>query len=121
IAQHLGAHSAGAHAREYGAATLMIDQPDVLFEGIEDREQPVWMSHGDRVEAIPSALEAIAHSRNSPYAAVRTRDGLLRGIQFHPEVAHTPCGVQVLGNFVLKVCGEAGDWTPAAFVETKLA
>src|SRR5258708_11487889 len=79
------------------------------------------MSHGDRVEAIPAELEAIAHSGNSPYAAVRTRDGLLRGIQFHPEVAHTPCGVQVLSNFVLKVCGEAGDWTPAAFVETKLA
>src|SRR5271170_2768496 len=121
IAQHLGAHSAGAHVREYGAATLVIDQPDLLFEGIADREQPVWMSHGDRVEAIPPVLEAIAHSRNSPYAAVRTRDGLLRGIQFHPEVAHTPCGVQVLSNFVRKVCGEPGDWTPAAFVETKLA
>src|SRR5258708_13262319 len=79
------------------------------------------MSHGDRVEAIPAELEAIAHSGNSPYAAVRTRDGLLRGIQFHPEVAHTPCGVRVLSNFVHKVCGEAGDWTPAAFVETKLA
>ena len=121
IAQHLGAHSAGARAREYGAATLTIDRPDVLFEGIAEREQRVWMSHGDRVEEIPPALEAIAHSHNSPYAAVRTRDGLLRGIQFHPEVAHTPCGVQVLRNFVLKVCGEAGDWTPAAFVETKLA
>ena len=79
------------------------------------------MSHGDRVEAIPPALEAIAHSGNSPYAAVRTRDGLLRGIQFHPEVAHTPCGMRVLSNFVLRVCGETGDWTPAAFVETKLA
>src|SRR5512146_162101 len=121
IAQHLGAHSAGARAREYGAATLTIDRPDVLFEGIAEREQRVWMSHGDRVEEIPPALEAIAHSHNSPYAAVRTRDGLLRGIQFHPEVAHTPCGMQVLRNFVLKVCGEAGDWTPAAFVETKLA
>ena len=121
IAQHLGAHSAGSRAREYGAATLIIDRPDVLFEGIGDREQPVWMSHGDRVEVIPPALEAIAHSANSPYAAVRTRDDLLRGIQFHPEVAHTPCGVQVLSNFVLKVCGEADDWTPAAFVETKLA
>ena len=121
IAQHLGAHSAGSRAREYGGATLIIDRPDALFEGIGDREQPVWMSHGDRVEAIPPALEAIAHSANSPYAAVRTRDGLLRGIQFHPEVAHTPCGVQVLSNFVLKICGEAGDWTPAAFVETKLA
>ncbi|MGA8059909.1 MAG: glutamine-hydrolyzing GMP synthase, partial [Candidatus Binataceae bacterium] len=121
IAQHLGAHSAGAGKREYGPAELVIDQRDELFEGLADREFPVWMSHGDRVEAIPAALEAIAHSGNSPYAAVRTRDGLLRGIQFHPEVAHTPCGVQVLSNFVHKICGEAGDWTPAAFVETKLA
>ena len=79
------------------------------------------MSHGDRVEAIPPELRPIAHSANSPYAAVRTRDGLMRGIQFHPEVAHTPCGAQVLRNFVLKICGEAGDWTMASFVETKVA
>jgi len=121
IAQHLGAHSAGAGKREYGPAELVIDRRDELFEGLADREFPVWMSHGDRVEAIPPALEAIAHSGNSPYAAVRGRDGLLRGIQFHPEVAHTPCGARVLSNFVLRICGEAGDWTPAAFVETKLA
>ena len=75
IAQHLGAHSAGAGKREYGPAELVIDQRDELFEGLADREFPVWMSHGDRVEAIPAALEAIAHSGNSPYAAVRTRDG----------------------------------------------
>ena len=121
IAQHLGAQSAGARAREYGPATLAIDRDDALFEGVPAREQTVWMSHGDRVEAIPAALEAIAHSANSPYAAVRTRDGLIRGIQFHPEVAHTPCGTRVLSNFVHKICGEAGDWTPAAFVETRLA
>jgi GMP synthase (glutamine-hydrolysing) len=120
IAQHLGARSAGARAREYGPATLIIDRRDPLFEGIDEREQRVWMSHGDRVEAIPAELEPIAHSDNSPYAAVRTRDGRMRGIQFHPEVAHTPCGARVLRNFVLGICGEPGDWTPAAFVETKL-
>src|SRR6201987_3630936 len=79
------------------------------------------MSHGDRVEAISASLCAIAHSANSPFAAVRTRDGRVRGIQFHPEVVHTPCGTQVLRNFVLKICGERGDWTMANFVETKLA
>jgi GMP synthase (glutamine-hydrolysing) len=121
IAQHLGAHSAGAHEREYGPARLVIDEPDALFAGIGERQQPVWMSHGDRVERIPPALEAIAHSDNSPYAAVRSRDGLLRGIQFHPEVAHTPCGAQVLSNFVLGICGEKGDWTPSAFAETRIA
>jgi GMP synthase (glutamine-hydrolysing) len=120
IAQHLGAKNVGARAREYGPATIVIDEPDALFDGIEGREQLVWVSHGDRVESIPAALCAIAHSNNSPFAAVRTRDGRLRGIQFHPEVVHTPCGTQVLRNFVLRICGEPGDWTMAGFVETKL-
>ncbi len=121
IARHLGAHSAGAAAREYGPATLTIDENDPLFAGLEAREQRVWMSHGDRVERIPAELCPIAHTDNSPYAAVRSRDGRLRGIQFHPEVAHTPNGAQILRNFVLGICGEAGDWTMAGFVETKLA
>jgi GMP synthase (glutamine-hydrolysing) len=120
IAQHLGAHSAGAQAREYGSATLVIDERDALFEGLESRDQQVWMSHGDRLERIPDELAAIAHSDNSPYAAVRTRDGRMRGIQFHPEVVHTPCGAHVLRNFVLEICGAPGDWTMAGFVETKL-
>jgi GMP synthase (glutamine-hydrolysing) len=121
IAHHLGAHNAGSRAREYGPATLVIDQVDKLFEGLDGREHRVWMSHGDRVESIPGVLQAIAHSDNSPFAAVRTVDGRMRGIQFHPEVVHTPCGMQVLRNFVLGVCGEPGDWTMASFVDTKVA
>ena len=121
IAQHMGARSVGSRNREYGPATLVIDGDDVLFDGLDGREHRVWMSHGDRVEAIPAALCAIAHSDNSPYAAFKSRDGRVRGIQFHPEVVHTPCGTQVLRNFVLKICGERGDWTMANFVETKLA
>jgi len=120
IAQHMGARSAGAHAREYGPATLIIDQPGDLFEGIEAREQTVWMSHGDRVETLPPALDAIAHSANAPYAAIRSREGFLYGIQFHPEVTHTPCGVQVLRNFAYRICGEQGDWNMADFVRTKV-
>jgi GMP synthase (glutamine-hydrolysing) len=121
IAQHLGGRSVGSRQREYGPATLVIDGDDALFEGLSGREHRVWMSHGDRVEAIPGALCAIAHTDNSPYAAFKTRDGRMRGIQFHPEVVHTPCGAQVLRNFALKICGERGDWTMANFVETKLA
>jgi GMP synthase (glutamine-hydrolysing) len=121
IAQHSGARSAGAREREYGPATLVIDKDDALFEGLDAREYRVWMSHGDRVETLPPALEAIAHTSNSPYAAVRSRDGRLRGIQFHPEVAHTPHGAQILRNFVYRVCGERGDWTMASFIETKIA
>jgi GMP synthase (glutamine-hydrolysing) len=121
IAQHSGAKSVGSRAREYGAATLIVDSDDKLFEGLAGREHRVWMSHGDRVEAIPDSLHPIAHTSNSPFAAFRSTDGRLRGIQFHPEVVHTPCGTQVLRNFVLGVCGERGDWTMANFIDTKVA
>src|SRR5271169_2688908 len=119
IAQHMGARSVGSRQREYGPATLTIDGNDALFEGLDGREHRVWMSHGDRVEAIPGALCAIAHSDNSPYAAFKSRDGRIRGIQFHPEVVHTSCGTQVLRNFVLKICNESGDWTMTGFVESQ--
>jgi GMP synthase (glutamine-hydrolysing) len=120
IAQHLGARSVGSRAREYGPATLVIDDQDPLFEGLSGREHRVWMSHGDRVESLPDALHPIAHSDNAPYAAFRTRDGRMRGIQFHPEVVHTPCGAQVLRNFVLRICSEPGEWTMANFVRTAI-
>ena len=121
IAQHLGAKSAGSQAREFGRATLVIDEQDELFEGLAGREHQVWMSHGDRVESISPALRPIAHSDNSPYAALRTADGRMRAIQFHPEVVHTPGGAQILRNFVLKICKEPGDWTTASIVESRLA
>ncbi len=121
IAQHLGSRSVGSRAREFGRATLVIDEQDELFEGLKGREHQVWMSHGDRVESIGPALRPIAHSDNSPFAAMRSVDGRMRAIQFHPEVVHTPSGAQILRNFVLKICGEPGDWTTANIVETKLA
>ncbi len=121
IAQHAGAKSVGARAREYGPATLVVDSDDKLFEGLGGHEHRVWMSHGDRVESIPDTLSPIAHTANSPFAAFRSNDGRLRGIQFHPEVVHTPCGTQVLRNFVLGVCGERGDWTMANFIDSKVA
>lgn len=121
IAQHLGSCSVGSRAREFGRATLVIDEQDELFTGLKGREHQVWMSHGDRVESIGPALRPIAHSDNSPYAAIRSTDGKMRAIQFHPEVVHTPSGAQILRNFVLKICGEPGDWTTANIVEAKLA
>ncbi len=121
IAQHAGAKSVGSRAREYGAATLIVDRDDKLFAGLGGREHRVWMSHGDRVEAIPDTLSPIAHTANSPFAAFRSNDGRLRGIQFHPEVVHTPCGTLLLRNFVLGICGERGDWTMANFIDTKVA
>ncbi len=122
VAQHLGAKSAGSRRRASTVLRLsQIDAQDPLFEGLEGQEHRVWMSHGDRVESIPPTLRSIAHTANAPYAAVRTDDGRIRGIQFHPEVVHTPCGAQVLRNFVLQICGEPGDWTMANFIETKVA
>ncbi len=121
LAHHLGGRSARAHAREYGPATLVIDEAAGLFEGLNGHDQPVWMSHGDRVEAIPPSLRAIAHTANSPYAAVRSLDGRLWGVQFHPEVAHTVAGAQILRNFAYNICGEQGDWKLKDFAETKIA
>lgn len=121
LAAHAGAHSAGAAAREYGAAALKIDAADPLFAGLDGRDHQVWMSHGDRIETAPRAFEQIAHTENSPCAAIRSVDGRLRGIQFHPEVAHTPCGAQILRNFVIDICGETGDWTMANFIATQTA
>ena len=112
IAQHLGARSAGSARREYGPAILTVDEPDALFEGLAGGEHLVWMSHGDRAEEFPRGLCAIAHSENSPYAAVRSPDGRLRGIQFHPEVVHTPEGTTILRNFVhiSAASGATGRW-----------
>jgi GMP synthase (glutamine-hydrolysing) len=121
VATHLGAKTPPATAKEYGPASLQIDAQDPLFEGLEGQEHRVWMSHGDRVESLPATLRSIAHTANAPCAAVRSEDGKIRGIQFHPEVVHTPCGSQVLRNFVLRICGEPGDWTMANFIETKVA
>jgi len=121
IAQHLGSRSVGSRAREFGRATLLIDEPDELFAGLDGREHQVWMSHGDRVESIGPGLHPIGHSDNSPFAALRSADGRLRAIQFHPEVVHTPCGAQILRNFVLGICGEAGNWTAANIVESRIA
>ncbi len=80
VATHLGAKTPPSKAREYGPAMLQIDAQDQLFEGLEGREHRVWMSHGDRVEALPSTLRSIAHTENAPCAAVRSNDGRIRGI-----------------------------------------
>ena len=87
IAQHLGAKSGGARAREYGSATLMLDEPDALFEGLAGGSHQVWMSHGDRVESLSRyVVRDCAQHEFTLTRRSRTRDGRMRGIQFHPEV-----------------------------------
>jgi GMP synthase (glutamine-hydrolysing) len=92
-----------------------------LFAGIgKDRSTVVWMSHGDRIERMPPGFRSIAHTENSPVAAMKRVDGKRRiyCLQFHPEVAHTPEGTQLLRNFVYQICGSKPTWTMQSYVET---
>ena len=119
LAHQLGGRVASSTEREYGFAVLRKNEGSPLFEGLED-EQPVWMSHGDRIEQMPPGFRAIAYSDNSPVAAMADDEGHY-GIQFHPEVAHTPQGTEMLRNFATRICGLAGSWTPGNFVRETVA
>ncbi len=112
----LGGSVGAPRTREYGRAELVVDEAAGIFLGSPGRET-VWMSHGDAIEAPPPGYRPLAHSNGSPVAAMVSGDGLCHGIQFHPEVAHTPRGKEMLRNFVRGVCGCAGDWTMRSFIE----
>ena len=118
----LGGRIESADDREYGRATLKIERDDPLFAGIaEDSEQVVWMSHGDRVLALPEGMSVIASSGGSPFAAVRSDRAPIWGVQFHPEVVHTESGTQMLENFVHDICGCPREWTMASFADDAIA
>jgi GMP synthase (glutamine-hydrolysing) len=119
IAHQLGGKVAQAAEREYGFAVLHKNDQSALLDGLED-ELPVWMSHGDRIDLLPPGFRAIAFSENSPIAAIANDKGIY-GIQFHPEVAHTPQGREMLRNFAYKVCGLDGSWTANNFVMESIA
>lgn len=107
--------------REYGRADLLIDDHSDLFKGIgEGGSSVVWMSHGDRIERMPAGFRSIAHTSNSPVAAMKADDGERRiyCLQFHPEVAHTPDGAKMLRNFVYEICGCTPTWTMQSYVDT---
>ncbi len=107
--------------REYGKADLVIDNNDDLFKGFSSGEAiQVWMSHGDRAAELPSGFEAVAHSDNCPYAAVRNAAKGIYGVQFHPEVVHTPRGVQILENFIFNICGCSPTWTMKSFIQQSI-
>ena len=110
-----GGAVAGAGRREYGHAVMTVDRPGRLFAGLEERLK-VWMSHGDHVEQVPEGFTIIAHSDNAPVAAMADEARHIYCVQFHPEVAHTPQGKEILVNFLYGICGCRGDWTPAAFI-----
>jgi GMP synthase (glutamine-hydrolysing) len=117
MATELGGDVMPASKREYGPATVQITHGDGLFTGI-DREQPVWMSHGDSITRLPEGFHATAQTDSTPYAGLAAPDRRLYGIQFHPEVVHTPRGKDLLRNFVTGIAGIAPAWTSANFIET---
>ncbi len=115
LALQLGGKVVAIGRREYGRADLVVDAVAApLFHGLAARF-PVWMSHGDSVSELPAGFEAIAHTDNTPVAAM-ARGGLI-GVQFHPEVVHTPNGKEIINNFLSRVCGCRGTWTPGSFIQ----
>ncbi len=108
-----------AEKREYGRAHLIIDNSSDLLKNIEDGSV-VWMSHGDHIHELPSSYEIIGHTANADVAAVRHINQQIYGVQFHPEVAHTECGKQLLKNFAFEICGLSGDWTAASFIDEQI-
>jgi len=131
LAHHLGGRVAPTARREYGPAEVELIGPDnPLFSDLQpptSNLQPptsnlqVWMSHGDRIEALPPGFEVLACSANSPVAAMGDLARGLYGLQFHPEVVHTDRGQEILRRFAVEVCSCTPDWTPAAFVEQAVA
>ncbi|MFA5436418.1 MAG: glutamine-hydrolyzing GMP synthase [Candidatus Neomarinimicrobiota bacterium] len=119
ISLHYRGSVARAARREYGRAKLHIDDHRDLFKGI-NKDLQVWMSHGDRVEALPQDFEIIAHTANAPVAAIRHHEKSIFAIQFHPEVVHTEQGSRILENFAVAICGCKRDWTPANFIESEI-
>ena len=104
--------------REYGPADLTIDDRTGIFHGIRKDVIPVWMSHGDRIMRLPRGFSSMGHSGNSKYCAMKDERRSIYGVQFHPEVVHTPAGARILKNFLTRVCGLRPSWTMKSFIET---
>ena len=120
--QQLMAHALGGHVKkgdrgEYGLAQLDIVHADTILRGIEGRQQ-VWMSHRDVVSAVPADFEVLASTETCAIAAMSSPRRRLFAVQFHPEVAHTPCGLTILKNFLFDVCACEKDWDPAGQVQS---
>ena len=119
----LGGAVESADHREYGRALLELERPSPLFEGLllPGEKAPVWMSHGDRVTRLPPGFEPVARSGNSPFAAIADEARRFYGVQFHPEVVHTPIGDGLLRNFAYRVAGLRGTWSMEAYRERAIA
>lgn len=119
MAHLLGGVVAKAHRREYGRADVTLDDNSDLFKGLSGSEV-VWMSHGDRIEKFPDGFSPIAHTDNSPVAAMKDAKRRFYGVQFHPEVVHTPKGKKILGNFLFEICQCKPAWTMGSFIDSQV-
>jgi GMP synthase (glutamine-hydrolysing) len=117
LCAQLGGAVEGGHDREFGRAEIRIAADSPLLAGLGEigDSETVWMSHGDKITAIPPGFHVVATSEGSPYAAIADEARRIYGVQFHPEVAHTPRGALILRNFTHNIAGLTGDWTMAAY------
>ena len=120
MAHHLGGEVEFSARREYGAGMLHVTNSSQLFEGIGEQID-IWNSHGDKITSLPAGFRAAAHTESSKFAAIEDTQRKLYGLQFHPEVAHTPRGKEILQNFVYHICRCTMDWTMGSFIEEACA
>lgn len=119
IVSHFGGKIQHQTKREYGQAILQIKNSHPLLEGLT-LEEKVWMSHGDTISELPIDFIALASTSNAPYAVIAHKNLPIFGLQFHPEVVHTPNGKTILQNFVLKIAKVLANWTPSNFIEESI-
>lgn len=123
ISRHFGGEVVAAGKREFGHADLFSSgTPDRFFDGFFiEGKSPVWMSHGDHVSRVPAGFDVVACTPNSPVCAIQDVSRRIYGVQFHPEVNHTPRGEQLIDAFVRQVCGCEGQWTPGRIIDDAVA
>jgi len=119
MAHLLGGRVKKTDHREYGSADVTADVHNAFFKGLT-KKFTCWMSHGDRVLKLPKGFRKVAHTSNSPIAVIANTERNFFGVQFHPEVVHTPQGKQIIENFLYAICQLHGTWTPASFVRTSV-
>ncbi len=122
LAHLLGGKVEKANAREYGAARVTVEKAEGIFHRVRERESlEVWMSHGDRIAALPPGFVNLGISDNTPHCAVAWPERKVFGVQFHPEVVHTPRGVELIAAFLFDVAGLSPTWTPGSWTEEAIA